>query len=225
MLDFNRYLERALESLSFTLLLLAIAALCFTQGPLAPFSTKTQPWTKHRVAIVGTILVVLGATPLIANKLEVVDLMNWLPAAFEWPAGFAPVASMPGGVHIVSLIPTGRIQIYDRDWRFVRGWHVTTFGDVFRAAPIAEDRIEVVSEHGLRQYVFSLSGDLIATESYAPVSSSLLKSFTKSRYVPTHWWLFPFSDPSWSIPIWAIGVGMLGVAWWRNKRPGEGRSA
>lgn len=111
------------------------------------------------------------------------------PPSFEWPAGFAPVASTPGGVHIVSLIPASRIQIYDRDWHFVRRWHVDTFADVFRAVPIAEDRVEVVSEHDLHRYVFSLSGNLVLHETYAPVSSPLLKSLRKLRDV------FTFGEP------------------------------
>ena len=173
-----------MESLTFTLLLAAIATSCFTLGPLAPFSAKAQAWAKQRLAILGTILVALGATPLVANQLEAMDLMNWLPPAFEWPSGFAPVASTPSGIHVVSLIPSARIQIYNRDWHFIRGWNVGTFGAGFYATPLAADHIEVAPEHGPRQYVFSLSGNLVAVENHPAIHSQILKTLTKAQYVP-----------------------------------------
>ena len=225
MLDLTSDSEFPLESLTFTLLLAAIATYFLTLGPWAPFSAKAQAWAKQRLAILGTILVALGATPLVANQLEAMDLMNWLPPAFEWPSGFAPVASTPSGIHVVSLIPSARIQIYDRDWHFIRGWNVGTFGAGFYATPLAADRIEVAPEHGPRQYVFSLSGNLVAVENHPAIHSQILMTLTKAQYVPTRWWLFPISEPLWSITVWGIGMGLLGLAWWKNKRQIEGRSA
>ena len=83
--------------------------------------------------IIGTLgfLIVVGMVGFFAPSLFALDILK-LPNSFQWPAGYAiGVMRMPDGKYVVPLVPSGRVQLYDSQWRFLRGWHIdANAGDI-----------------------------------------------------------------------------------------------
>jgi len=53
----------------------------------------------------------------------------------DWPAGFVSgVVQTPDNLWVVPEISPGRVQVYDSNWHFLRGWQVKSFGKKFRIA-------------------------------------------------------------------------------------------
>jgi len=174
----------------------------------ASFTQRTVPLWRRLLAPIASALLILGAGGFFASAISATGGLNSLPPSFEWPVGRATgIVSLPDGTHIVPHTPSGRIQVYDRDWRFLRGWHVDAGGGTFKVNRIDPDRIEVVTARGQQRYVYTLDGNLLTTETYAPRSYSSFPESAESHVVPTKPWLWSFSHPflSW-------GVGMLGMA-------------
>jgi hypothetical protein len=165
------------------------------------------------VAISGLFLMV-GAGGFFATGLSAAGVIN-LPDSFEWPAGYVRgVAETADGYHVVPLVPAGRLQIYDSQWHFVRGWHVDTSGGDFKVACLPNGEIAVLAARGRRRYSFNENGKLI--------SGTRLPEFfvwpqpERSVAVPTSSLLWIFSSPflSWGIAL----IGMAGL-WAARKFP------
>ena len=153
---------------------------------------------------VGGILLALGGFGFFGTALSAFGGLRWLPASFEWPVGSARgVVVTRDGMHVVPLTASGRIQVYDRDWRFLRGWYVDASGGVFVLRPADTNQIEVITARRQMRYVYSLDGSLLSQERYAPRSYSDFPASGVSAAVPTRWWLRMFTNPAWS---WAVGV-------------------
>lgn len=55
--------------------------------------------------------------------------LNWLPPTFEYPVWHTRgVFTLSDGAHAVPLVNPSRIQIYDRDWNFIRARAVESGG-------------------------------------------------------------------------------------------------
>lgn len=106
------------------------------------------------------------------------------------------VITMPDGSHIVPHPPSGRIQVYDDRWRFVRGWPVKAGGGDFTLFPSRPDRVEMISTRGSGRYTYLLSGDLVARETYPAARFSSFPNQGKGSVVPTVPWLWIVSSPA-----------------------------
>jgi hypothetical protein len=170
-----------------------------------PFGYRRGPIWVRVLSVLAGLLMAVGAIGFFGNGLSAFGGMNWLPRSFEWPVGRAEgVISLPNGDHVVPLTPSNRIQVYDRNWRFLRGWHVDASGGVFSLAPSGEDRIDVFTARRSLHYVFTADGDLV---SRTPYSGTLPWQGGTSVVVPTPIWLWVFSGPFYS--FLAIWPGML----------------
>jgi hypothetical protein len=73
---------------------------------------------------IGGVFVVLGAAGFFGTALSSLGMVK-LPPSFEWPPGYVNgVVTSPSGLCIVPLDPSGRVQVYGSDWRYLRGWQV-----------------------------------------------------------------------------------------------------
>jgi hypothetical protein len=84
--------------------------------------------------IVGVMyfFVLIGASGFFAAALSAVGIFK-LPSSREWPAGYVSgVVTTPDGKYIVPLVPSGRVQLYDSQWHFIRGWNVDAGGGDFK---------------------------------------------------------------------------------------------
>src|SRR6202035_4206271 len=110
------------------------------------------------------------------------------------------VVTTADGKYIVPLMPSGRLQIYDSQWHFIRGRNVGTSGGNFKVQCSANGVIEVFTATGEHHYSFAQDVHLIGSESL-PEPFSLLPDEGQSVVVPTSPLLWIFSSPflSWGV--------------------------
>jgi len=129
-----------------------------------------------------------------------------LSNSFQWPAGYANgVLRTPDGIYVVPLVPAGRIQLYDSQWRFLRGWQVDALAGDFQVESRPNRTIEVFTARGRHHYYFAESGGLISSQTLSSDTEYYsLHSEGISAVVPTSPLLWVFSSPfiSWSGSGW-----------------------
>jgi hypothetical protein len=77
-------------------------------------------------------LFLVGVTGFSATALSAMGVLE-LSSSREWPAGYVRgVVTTADGKYIVPLAPPGRIQLYDPEWHFIRGWNVDAGGGNFK---------------------------------------------------------------------------------------------
>jgi hypothetical protein len=137
-------------------------------------------------------LVVAGAVGFFGSALAATGVVK-PPASFEWPVGYARhVVTTSDGKYVVGLEPSGRIQIYGPERRFLRGWQVNAEGGDFTIAVSDSGLLNVYTDRGHHLYVYTGTGELI-NSSYEGDFSSI--SSGRSMTLPTSLLLWPFSSP------------------------------
>jgi hypothetical protein len=155
------------------------------------------------------LLVLVGAGGFFASALSATGIIK-LPSSYEWPVGYVRgVVTTADGKHIVPLMPSGRLQIYDTQWHFMRGWNVDAGGGDFKVECSSDGRIEVFTARGERHYSFTEDGHLVASTRILPETFASLPS-DDSVVVPTPPLLWVFSSPflSWGLAV----IGFVGLA-------------
>jgi hypothetical protein len=160
------------------------------------------------VIVASGFLVLIGFAGFFAEMMSGTGIIK-LPKSYEWPAGYATgVKKTASGLYVVPLEAEGRVQLYDSNWHFLRGWNVDALGGDFKVAPTPEGNIEVFTARGEHQYSFTENGDLLSTASLSDSFWSLPKD-GQTVIVPTSPLLWAFSSPAIS---WGIGVlGFIGL--------------
>jgi hypothetical protein len=156
-----------------------------------------------------SFLVLIGAGGFFAAALSAMGVIK-LPASREWPAGYVNgVVTTGRGDHIVPLMPSGRIQLYDAQWHFIRGWNVDAAGGDFKVEYTPEGLIEVFTARGSHHYSFTEDGRLIVPARTLPETFASLPR-GESVVVPTSPLFWVFSSPFLSLGLSAIGF--IGLA-------------
>jgi hypothetical protein len=168
--------------------------------------TKSAKW----IFVVPFIVGLLGASAFFAQALSAEGIIK-LPKLYEWPAGYATnVITMPDGKHVVPIVPSGRVQVYNPDWKFVCGWNVDAHGGDFKIAGAAPETIEVFTARGQQHFTFNESGDLLSSGSLADSYYSIPSS-GRSLTVRTPLLLWPFSNPFVAVLVLTVGFGTLAL--------------
>jgi hypothetical protein len=168
----------------------------------APERTK---WIKGGMYL----LILIGAGGFFAAALSATGIIK-MPGSYQWPAGYVRgVVTAADGKHIVPLMPSGRLQIYDSQWHFIRGWNVDAGGGDFKVRCSSDGVIEIFTARGQRHYSFTQDGLLISSQNL-PEPFSSLPNESQSVVVPTSPLLWIFSSPflSWGVAV----VGFVGLA-------------
>jgi hypothetical protein len=189
--------------LSCTMIMLVLAVWIF--GALSTiYDSKKYPPIKAVLSILGGTFMFIGALGFFGTALAATGALNWLPLSFEWPIGHANgIATMPDGTHVVPHTPSNRIQIYDSNWRFLRGWFVDASAGTFKIKPLNQTKVQIITARGQMRYVYDLNGNLLSAETYRPLSFSDFSGSHESAIVPTPFYLYGFTHPG---IAWAIGV-------------------
>jgi hypothetical protein len=173
--------------------------------------------------IIGTLgfLIIVGIVGFWGPWYFALGILQ-LPNSFQWPAGFTNgVVRTPDGKYVVPLIPSGRVQLYDSQWRFLRGWHIDANAGAIKVECPANGTIEVFTARGLHHYSFTQDGRLISAQplsTYAEYDS--LHTEGTSVEVPTSPLLWVLSSPFLSWGVGAIGgIGLTFVKKRAGLRP------
>lgn len=179
----------------------------------APFSSPRLSGWRRAALSAGSGLAVVGAAGFFGSALSTAGGLNWLPGSVEWPAGYVQgVVSTPSGLFVAPLTHCGRIQVYDADWKFIRGWYVDAGGGTFKLRPAGPDRIEVFVVRGQWRYVFDERGTLILKTTYAPASYESFECAGHAVVVPTAMWLWVFAHPAISWVALFAGLVIVGAS-------------
>jgi hypothetical protein len=186
-----------------------LAGWLFGAISLACSARKETRW-KRLLLYIGPFFLGVGAIGFFGSALSSIGGLNWLPKSFEWPVGNAKgVVTTADRFFVVPHVPSGRVQIYDANWKFLRGWHVDARGGSFRLHISNGNQINVMISRGQRHYVFDLDGTLVRNEPYSQAAYDSFPKASSSYAVPTAPWLWIFTSPACSWLAIAFGALLL----------------
>lgn len=137
-----------------------------------PSSTPTQKVRMLRL-ILGLSFLVIGVGSWLAGALIVTG--TWVPAEqTELPlSGLCDIAITPTGTIYCAVPWYARIQMYDADGEFLRGWHVDAGGGIFDVQPTAQGKLQAATLRNDRLYTFDPTGRLLSQDAAAPGTQPL----------------------------------------------------
>lgn len=159
--------------------------------------------------ITGAALLAYGMLGFLGAFLSATGRLPWNADDTPFPMGYVDGAVIDAdGLIYCPSPPWGRIQLYDRDRRFIRGWFVNAFGGTFRIHVDPENHLQVATARGRMLYVFDRQGRLLSRASYEPRSYSDFDGWRGSAIaIPTPVYLLPLTHP---VFAWATALaGML----------------
>lgn len=181
-------------------------------GLLIYYSLKQRPRRNWRGAIAG-LLVMWGVSAWFITPLSGYGYLTDILGHAEWPVGFARnVLTTQSGVHVVPHEPSGRIQIYDAQWRFIRGWNIDAGGGAFKIIPLPDDRIEAVTARGSHRFTYTIDGTLISDSQYSGNLYGTIPDQGISVYVRTFPLLWPLAHPLAAFALIPLGLLVLAIS-------------
>ena len=170
------------------------------------------------VALACCVLFFYGIGGFLGPMLSVMGALDWA-GSFEWPVGYATgVARAPDGSCVVPHGPSDRIQIYDRNLRFVRGWRIEAHGGPFTIRMRPDGLFDVYTARRRHHFVYDQTGKLHSESTFAEIHLLNRPPEAISMFVPTRWWLWPLSHPFLGFACWLV---LVPIGWLldRNKPP------
>lgn len=162
--------------------------------------------------VVGGLLVLWGVTSFFLTGLAAEHGSGWVPSAFQWPVGFGHgIITTPAGIHVVPHQSSGRVQVYDRGWNFLRGWHVPARGGSFKLAlPICEE-IEVLTSRGDSRLRYNLIGDLLESSVCSSRDYDAAPGGQETKYIWSWPWMWTLVHPFLALLTVLIGFVVLWI--------------
>jgi hypothetical protein len=191
-----------------SLIILIILAVWVIQS--IRFALPRKPlWPGWPLRILASFLAVTGATGFLGSALSATSQPPFVGPSVEWPVGFAKgVLVTKSGEYVVAHPPSGRVQVYDRDFAFLRGWNVPSAGGGFKVVPSCENDIAVFTARGNLKIIYDSFGNELGRENYPDGAYSEIRSYGITAMVPTPFYLLVFAHP---FLAWAVGVTGIGL--------------
>ena len=193
--------------------LVALIAVAFVAAAIA-FAVELRTRrhagpARQAIAYAGVALFAYGVLGFFGAFLSATGRLPWASGDTALPMWYVDGAAVDGdGMIYCPSPPWGRIQLYDRDKRFVRGWSVNASGGTFRIHVNRDNHLEVATARGRMLYVFDREGHLLSGASYEPRSYSVFDGWRgRAIVIPTPFYLIPLTHP---LLAWALALaGML----------------
>jgi hypothetical protein len=173
-------------------------------------SLREEKGQRKWFGAVGCLMVMMGVTSFFLTGLVADCGIDIVPARFEWPMGYADgILTTPRGKHIVGHNAANRVQIYDENWNFIRGWHVEGLGGGFNVALLPNELFEVFTVRGNSRFVYALDGSLVSTSTYSPKTPSPPPAPGESRWFWSWPWMWPLVNPFIAMLTMVLGFVIL----------------
>jgi hypothetical protein len=116
------------------------------------------------VAVAMWVLVLVGCIGFFAIGGAAAGILK-VSNSFELPAGLVKgVAITAHGNRVAPLGSSGRLQLYDAKWKFLRGWHIESRNFKVQCPP--NGTIKVYTDKGHHLYTFTEQGELVGSTMY-----------------------------------------------------------
>jgi hypothetical protein len=195
------------------LLLILMGGAFLAVSVMGVWNSRKEAGARRWLMTVGWVFVAIGATGFFGSAFLAVGGLRWWRLNFEWPMGFAKgIVKTPDGFFVVPHTPTGRVQVYDANWKFQRGWFVDASAGTFKLGLESSNKIEIITARRQMRYVYALDGTLLTQTTYSPKNYGDFAPASEASFVPTRWWLWSFTGPFYSWSVAAIGGGLLFTA-------------
>lgn len=184
-------------------------------GPLVALALVLEALQKKRRKVVLTgicaVLITYGWCAFMAQALGACGGLPFIGETFNWPILFTDGAVKDSaGRRYIPHTAAGRIQVYDMNGNFLRGWFIDAGGGVFKLHVTSGDELEVFTARGDRHLVFDAAGRLIREGRYPGETYDALPvgpACKISLGVP--WLLLPLTSP---FLAWLVaGIGFVGL--------------
>jgi hypothetical protein len=163
---------------------------------------------KSILNLIASACIIIGAMGFFGTSLSS-SLDGFI--SFEWPVGSTSAALVyPDGSIVVPHEPSGRVQIYDRSFHFIRGWSVNAGGGSFKLFPAKKNTFYLFTARRNQKFHYDLNGNILSAQNYSgsyPEDSPRLVRVS----IPTPFYLWIFTHP---IVSWFVGgFGILLTKW------------
>lgn len=200
--------------------IILIAAVWIAAPVSITWSLRKASGSVRLLGFVGGLLMAIGATGFFGSALAATGGLNGLSSTFQWPVGYASgVVTTASGFRVVPLNACGRIQVYDAQLHFVRGWWTDTQGKDFKLDVVNGDQIKVYANRN-RLLIYDLQGQLLNQSTYGGVDAFNAVPAGESMLIPTFWPLWVFSNPFYSWALAAAGLISVIIAQKRARKEG-----
>jgi len=187
------------------------------------------PGTARKVHLLVGAPFLYGCIGFFGQAAAATGGLPFIPSSFEWPVLWPEATAVDSsGNSILGLASSGRVQVYDPEGHFLRGWFVDASGGAFKLQVTASDHLEVFTARRAWRLVYNLQGALLEEGTYAPKSyDDVLTRPTAGHAVRAAWPLWPLASPFIAWGLFACGmVGLAVPERWakRRSRPTSGCS-
>ncbi|MES2983343.1 MAG: hypothetical protein V4727_13605 [Verrucomicrobiota bacterium] len=165
---------------------------------------KKQKGIRKYLQCLGGSLVYIGGLGFFGTA---ISSSIQIPKSFEWPIGLADqIIPLSNGYVLAMHHPSARVQVYDVEQVFVRGWSVAASGGGFKGKLLSDGRVEIWTARGQKKFVYTLDGSLIEQGSYSPKTFADIEIQVEKGKLPIFlpFWIF-------ANPAIAWGVGFCGM--------------
>ena len=178
---------------------------------------------KRAATLSSVVLFVYGAvafsTPAFIGSVK----PNRIGARTEMPVGWVEDAFVDryGTIYCASAA-WYRVQLYDHEKRFIRGWFVNASGSLMIRVD-AEGHVRVLAPRPELEFVFDDHGRQLWSESYSPRKRREYDVAEETVMIPTAWYLLPFAHPPLGWVMSFVGMAVLAAMSKRrvrHRRPG-----
>lgn len=179
-----------------------------------------KPLLRTYSQVISAAFILYGAMGFFGTGLSTLGVLNWLPGSVELPMGWVDGAVTDRDGNFYCPSPFARIQVYDHNKNYLRGWFVDARTGSYKINTNSHDQLEVVTSRLNTYYIFDLYGKLLSKSTYQTYSDF---DDWKGQFIwiPTSPFLLPLSHPFGCALMAILGMVLFDLAttkkiWFQN---------
>ncbi len=173
---------------------------------------KKASGLKLVVQLASSAFLIVGGLGFFGAAIASTGGLNWLPISLEWPLTHSSNAvRLDSGEYVVPHEGAGRVQVYDENLEFIRGWSAKSDGGSFVLVSSTENQFFVVTARGNRRDKYDALGTWVSASTYSGdyPPAGVANVYVELEVNPLLW---PFMHPFVAWLYAAIGMVLGGLA-------------